>query len=116
MAEIRKCIRKDGCCLVKTFFMEYDYLGIEKLQAGGKAMGLVVTSGGEYPVEFAIKRNGEYAPWAHENYLLVWNIKKVEMDSVGFPVPCEDHKGYEHTISGITRWFIMTRAGMIRPW
>ncbi len=156
MAEIRKRIRKDGCCPVKTFFMEYDYLGIEKLLAEGKAMGLVVTSGGEYPVEFAIKRNGEYlgevshlykvfigngipwqtvnmpylykfvdlfltgipegiteadtvlriepdlgeyAPWAHENYLPVWNIKKVEMDSVGFPVPCEDHKGYEHTIS-----------------
>ena len=61
MAEIRKRIRKDGCCLVKTFFMEYDYLGIEKLLAEGKAMGLVVTSGGEYPVRGRSGRTGAVA-------------------------------------------------------
>lgn len=41
----------------------------------------------------------EFAQWAHEDYLPIWNIKKMKMDSVGFPVPCEDHKSYEHTIS-----------------
>lgn len=41
----------------------------------------------------------EFAQWAHEDYLPIWNIKRMRMDSVGFPVPCEDHKSYEHTIS-----------------
>lgn len=41
----------------------------------------------------------EFAQWAHDNYIPIWNIRKLRMDSVGFPVPCEDHKGYEHTIS-----------------
>ena len=41
----------------------------------------------------------EHAQWAHDNYVPIWNIRKLTMDSVGFPVPCEDHKSYEHTIS-----------------
>lgn len=41
----------------------------------------------------------EFAQWAHEDYLPIWNVRKMKMDSVGFPVPCEDHKSYEHTIS-----------------
>lgn len=40
-----------------------------------------------------------FAQWTHEDYLPIWNIRKMKMDSVGFPVPCEDHKSYEHTIS-----------------
>lgn len=41
----------------------------------------------------------EFVQWTHEDYLPIWNIRKMKMDSVGFPVPCEDHKSYEHTIS-----------------
>lgn len=29
----------------------------------------------------------------------IWNIQKITLDGVGFPVPCEDHKNYEHRIS-----------------
>ncbi len=29
----------------------------------------------------------------------VWNIKRLELESMGFPVPCRDHESYEHTIS-----------------
>lgn len=36
---------------------------------------------------------------AYENYIPLWNIKKLTLDSIGFPVPCEDHKSFEHTIS-----------------
>lgn len=41
----------------------------------------------------------EFSEWAHENYIPIWNIGKTVMDGAGFPVPCEDHKSYEHTIS-----------------
>lgn len=41
----------------------------------------------------------EFTQWAHDNYVPIWNIRRLQMDSVGFPVPCEDHRGFEHTIS-----------------
>lgn len=41
----------------------------------------------------------EFSQWAHDDYVPIWNIRKLKMDSVGFPVPCEDHRSYEHTIS-----------------
>ena len=41
----------------------------------------------------------EFAQRAYDHYIPIWNIRKLTMDSVGFPVPCEDHKSYEHTIS-----------------
>lgn len=41
----------------------------------------------------------EYGEWAHENYIPLWNIRKLKLNSVGFPVPCEDHKSFEHVIS-----------------
>ena len=28
----------------------------------------------------------------------VWNIRRLELESMGFPVPCKDHESYEHTI------------------
>lgn len=41
----------------------------------------------------------EYGDRAHENYIPLWNIRKLKLNSVGFPVPCEDHKSFEHVIS-----------------
>lgn len=41
----------------------------------------------------------EFAQCVREDMIPVWNVGKLAMDSVGFPVPCEDHKSYEHTIS-----------------
>lgn len=41
----------------------------------------------------------EFGEWAHDNYIPLWNIRKLKLNSVGFPVPCEDHKSFEHTIS-----------------
>ncbi|MCI9582109.1 MAG: hypothetical protein HFG46_00195 [Clostridium sp.] len=29
----------------------------------------------------------------------IWNIQKLTLNSVGFPVPCEDHKNFEHSVS-----------------
>ena len=29
----------------------------------------------------------------------VWNIKRLKLESMGFPVPCKDHESYEHVIS-----------------
>lgn len=42
---------------------------------------------------------GKYAPMVCYDLIPIWNIQKLELDSVGFPVPCEDHKNYEHRIS-----------------
>ncbi len=29
----------------------------------------------------------------------VWNVRRLSLNSIGFPVPCEDHRNYEHVIS-----------------
>ena len=33
------------------------------------------------------------------NIIPIWNIRKLHLESVGFPIPCEDHKNFEHNIS-----------------
>lgn len=33
------------------------------------------------------------------DFIPIWNIKRLTLDGIGFPVPCEDHKSYEHAIS-----------------
>ena len=42
---------------------------------------------------------GKYNRIASHDLIPIWNIQKLVLDSVGFPVPCEDHKNYEHRIS-----------------
>ena len=42
---------------------------------------------------------GAYNPYIHYDIVPIWNIRKLKLDSVGFPVACEDHENYEHTIS-----------------
>ena len=41
----------------------------------------------------------KYDPMVCHNLVPIWNVQKLVLDSVGFPVPCEDHKNYEHRIS-----------------
>lgn len=41
----------------------------------------------------------EFTGWAKEGYVPLWNVRKLKLSSVGFPVPCEDHKSFEHIIS-----------------
>lgn len=154
--DMQQQLNEDGRSLARTYFMEYDYLGIQKLLDKGRIGGRICTDAGDYPAEFTVERNEaylreishlyevfvsngvpwqtvnapylykyvdvylenlpegitlaqkivkvepdleEHAQWAHDNYVPIWNIRKLTMDSVGFPVPCEDHKSYEHTIS-----------------
>lgn len=42
---------------------------------------------------------GEYSRIVQKDVIPVWNIKKLVMEGVGFPVPCEDHVSFEHLIS-----------------
>lgn len=42
---------------------------------------------------------GEYNPHIHYDMVPVWNIRRLKLDSVGFPVACGDYENYEHTIS-----------------
>lgn len=156
LPELLRQLEEEGCCKVKTYFMECDYLEIQDLLARGRTGGKIYTDTGEYPAEFVLRRNEKYlqeishlyevfvsngvpwqtvnapylykfvdvylenlaeeitpaqkivkiepnleelAQWVHDDYVPIWNVRKLTMDSVGFPVPCEDHKGYEHTIS-----------------
>ncbi len=41
----------------------------------------------------------DYNPFICHDVIPIWNIKKVELDSIGFPIPCGDHKNFEHSIS-----------------
>lgn len=41
---------------------------------------------------------GELEPYIHTNMIPVWNVRHLLLDSIGFPVACEDHESYEHTI------------------
>lgn len=156
ITEMMRQLAEEGRSLVRTCFLEYDYLGIQKLLAKERIGGKIYTDQGEYPAEFAISQapkylreishlyevfvsNGvpwqtvnapylykfvdvyllkmpeeitaaekileiepdfeEFAQWVHDDLIPIWNIRRLKMDSVGFPVPCEDHKSYEHTIS-----------------
>ena len=42
---------------------------------------------------------GEYSSMIQEDVIPVWNIQRLELDSIGFPIPCGDHQNYEHSVS-----------------
>jgi len=42
---------------------------------------------------------GKYSPYIRYDLVPIWNIEKIQLKTVGFPSPCEDHKNYEHTLS-----------------
>lgn len=42
---------------------------------------------------------GEYNPYVRYEMVPLWNIRRLKLDSVGFPVACGDYENYEHTIS-----------------
>ena len=42
---------------------------------------------------------GSFGGQVRLDMLPVWNIRRLELESMGFPVPCRDHESFEHTIS-----------------
>ena len=36
----------------------------------------------------------EYQPLIGYNIIPIWNIRKLHLESVGFPIPCEEHKKF----------------------
>jgi len=42
---------------------------------------------------------GAYTPYIRYNLIPIWNVGRITLSTVGFPVPCEDHKNHEHTLS-----------------
>ena len=42
---------------------------------------------------------GEYSSMIQEDVIPVWNVQRLELDSIGFPIPCGDHQNYEHSVS-----------------
>ncbi len=42
---------------------------------------------------------GEYNELVHYEMIPIWNVGHLKLDSIGFPIPCGDHKNYEHIMS-----------------
>lgn len=42
---------------------------------------------------------GEYSSSICYDLIPVWNVEKIELSTVGFPIPCENRKDFEHVIS-----------------
>ena len=42
---------------------------------------------------------GEYRSMVHYDMVPVWNVWRMELESIGFPIACGDHENYEHVIS-----------------
>jgi hypothetical protein len=40
----------------------------------------------------------KYSSNIHFDLVPIWNIKKFRLDTVGFPIPCEEHKNFEHEV------------------
>lgn len=58
----------------------------------------IVFEAGESVVEIKVNLE-EFTELAREYYIPLWNVRKLTLNSVGFPVPCTDYKNFEHTIS-----------------
>ncbi len=55
-------------------------------------------TGGE-KIKQIVVQFGRHSKVIQEDVIPVWNVQKLELESVGFPVPCEDHQNFEHNIS-----------------
>lgn len=54
--EVRRRIDEEGQSLAGTYFMEYDYLEIQKFLEKGKIGGRIYTDAGDYPAEFRVEK------------------------------------------------------------
>lgn len=54
---------------------------------------------GREKIKQVVVRFGEYSRIIQKDVIPVWNIQRLELESVGFPAPCEDHQNFEHNIS-----------------
>lgn len=54
---------------------------------------------GEEQIKQVTIQFGEYSRIIRKDVIPVWNVRKLELESVGFPTPCEDHQSFEHQIS-----------------
>lgn len=42
---------------------------------------------------------GEYSKYVNYDIIPVWNIQKLNLESTGFPIPCEDKVSFQHQIA-----------------
>lgn len=54
---------------------------------------------GEEKIKQVMIQFGEYSRIIRKDVIPVWNVRRLELESVGFPTPCEDHRNFEHQIS-----------------
>lgn len=54
---------------------------------------------GEEKIKQVMIQFGEYSRMIQKDVIPVWNVRRLELESIGFPTPCEDHRNYEHRIS-----------------
>lgn len=54
---------------------------------------------GREKIKQVVIQFGEYSRIIRKDVIPVWNVQRLELESVGFPTPCEDHRNFEHQIS-----------------
>lgn len=54
---------------------------------------------GEEKIKQVTIQFGEFSRIIRKDVIPVWNVRRLELESVGFPTPCEDHRNFEHRIS-----------------
>ncbi len=54
---------------------------------------------GEEKIKQVMIQFGEYSRIIRKDVIPVWNVRRLELEGVGFPTPCEDHRNFEHQIS-----------------
>ncbi len=54
---------------------------------------------GREKIKQVVIQFGEYSKIIQKDVIPVWNIRKLVLETVGFPTPCEDHQNFEHSIA-----------------
>lgn len=54
---------------------------------------------GKEKIKQVTVRFGEYSRIIQQDVIPVWNVQRLELESVGFPMPCGDHIHFEHSVS-----------------
>ena len=64
-----------------------------------KVTGLPDGITGREKIKQVVIQFGEYSRIIRQDVIPVWNVRRLVLESVGFPTPCEDHRNFEHNIA-----------------
>ena len=108
MKEILRAVEEEGAFRLMKVMLRCDFLEQQKLLALQPVfegvIDMIVTGlpegiTGKEKIRRVTIQFGEYSSMIQEDVIPVWNIQRLELDSIGFPIPCGDHQNYEHSVS-----------------